>query len=259
MLLVVDAGNTTTRVGIQRQGHLTQLATASTRNTSQLIEQLQHQIAPLTETQAALPGHAHLDVALSSVVPQAEEAWLKWAAARQYPLFIVKGETATPLTNRYQSSSRLGGDRLAAAVGAVARLGAPVIVASLGTATVVDAVSSESQFLGGAICVGVQTGLAALAEKTAALPEVRADAPQSLIGSVTEDCLRAGASYGVAALLEGLAQRMREHIGADAPLALTGGHADLVSPLLRLEHHVFPTLTLEGLAAIWRHNHRRPA
>jgi type III pantothenate kinase len=257
MLLVVDVGNTTTRVGLWRQGEVTLYTTAPAGDSVHLPEQVQEEILRLAGAGTATRQDVQLEVALSSVVPSAEEIWRHWAAAHGHPIFIVRGDTPSPLVNRYRNPSQVGGDRIAAAVGAVGRLGAPVIVASLGTATFVDAVSSESEFLGGAICVGVQTGLAALAERTAGLPKVRADAPQSLIGSDTEDCLRAGAGYGVAALVEGLARRMRQELGKQAPLALTGGHADLISPLLNIEHQVLPALTLEGIAAIWEHNRRR--
>jgi type III pantothenate kinase len=257
MLLVVDVGNTATRVGFWQQGEVTPHTTAPTCDALQLAECVQKEVVRLANAEKEAGRDVQLDVALCSVVPSAEETWCHWAAAHGYPTFTLRGDTPSPLVNRYQSPSRLGGDRLAAAVGAVERLGAPVIVASLGTATFVDAVSSRREFLGGAICVGVQTGLAALADKTDALPGVRADAPQSLIGSDTEECLRSGAGYGAAALVEGLAQRMRQEIGTRAPLTLTGGHADLVSPLLRVEHQVLPTLTLEGIAAIWEHNRRR--
>jgi type III pantothenate kinase len=119
---------------------------------------------------------------------------------------------------------------------------------------VVDAVSAGREFLGGAVAIGVQSGLEALAEKTAALPRVEASRPQGMIGRDTEECLRAGAACGTAALVEGVAERMREEIGAGAPLVVTGGHAELVSRCLRGEHEVAPTLTLEGVAAVWEHN-----
>jgi len=139
-------------------------------------------------------------------------------------------------------------------VGAAQRLGAPVIVASLGTATVVDAVSADGEFLGGAIAAGVETGLAALAEHTRALPRVSVGAVSSPIGGDTTESLRAGAIHGTASLVAGLTQRMRGVVGAEAPLVLTGGHADLIAEHLGVECTVAPSLALEGLAAIWDHN-----
>ncbi len=252
MLLVADIGNTTTKVGAWEGGVVRAVSTSPTRGVSTLIGGL----SKLLEA-ADIAGGSDFQLALSSVVPEAEKAWLAWAEQEGRAAFVVRGDTPSPLVNRYRAPARLGGDRLAAAVGAVRRFGAPAIVASLGTVVVVDAVSPAAEFLGGAIWVGMATGFAALAERTAALPRVSSEPPSTPIGADTESCLHAGASYGTAALVEGLAARMRESVGQPAPLALTGGDAELLSFYLRAKHEVVPTLTLEGIGAIWEHNRER--
>lgn len=207
-----------------------------------------------SEARSVPPADA---LALCSVVPPAEEAWRKWAEQNGLDLFAIRGDTPAPLTNRYAQPAQLGPDRLCAAVGAVARLGAPVIVVSLGTATVVDAVSAERELLGGAIAAGVGTGLSALHEKTAALPSVTPRTPVGIIGLNTEDGLRAGAVLGTAALAEGLVARMRDVIGP-APVALTSGNAALIAPHLRGEDwSVYPTLLMEGAGLIWEFGRER--
>ncbi len=250
-LLVVDVGNTTTRAGVWREGEVQQVSVVSTLR-----------ILESVDTNAELDAIAEdlglrlLNVAISSVVPSAELIWARWCQEQGLPFLTIRGDTPTPLTSRYAEPGRLGPDRMANAVGAVRRLGAPVIVAGLGTATVVDAVSAKGEFLGGAIAVGLETGLAALADRTAALPRVEPDSPITPVGRDTEQCLQVGAVLGTAAAVEGLATRLREVIGEKAPLALTGGHAERVSAALRLEHSVFPYLTLEGIGAIWEHSIR---
>jgi len=250
-LLLVDIGNTTTRLARRRDRRLQDLSVAGTREASTLEE-----VAALAESVLGPPeaDSGELALAMCSVVPAAGEAWRQWCAARGVAALAVRGDTPTPLTNQYRAPDLLGGDRLAAAVGAARRLGTPVVVASLGTATVVDAVSAEGGFLGGAIAAGVETGLAALAEHTRALPLVTAAEVSSPIGRDTTESLRAGAIYGTASLVAGLTQQMRGVIGADAPLALTGGHANLIAEHLGMDCTVAPELTLEGLAAIWDYN-----
>lgn len=249
-LLVVDIGNTTTKVGAWKAGVVRAVSVSPTREVAAVI-------AGVSQLMAAADGAGGrgFEVALCSVVPEAERAWLEWAEREGREMFVVRGDTPSPLTNRYRAPARLGGDRLAAAVGAARRFGAPVIVASLGTVVVVDAVSPAKEFLGGAIWVGMATGFATLAERTAALPQVSAEAPSTPIGADTETCIHVGASYGTAALVEGLAERMREFIGEGAPLAVTGGEAELLSFYLKAKHEVAPTLTLEGIGSIWEHNH----
>ncbi len=246
-LLVVDIGNTTTKVGVWEAGSVAGLRVAPTREQTDPAESLR-QVA------AAVEAAGGLEVALSSVVAEATKAWADWCRQGNHPLFVVRGDSATPLVNRYRTPERLGPDRLAAAVGAWRRCGAPVIVVSVGTTVVVDAVSSDGEYLGGAIWVGMSGGFEALAQTTAALPKVSGQATSHPIGADTEACIRAGATYGTAALVEGLAARMRGTIGESAPLVVTGGDADTLSSYLKAEHELVPTLTLEGIAAIWEHN-----
>ncbi len=96
-----------------------------------------------------------------------------------------------------------------------------------------------------------------MSKGTSSLPSAEPADSAGPIGADTLDCLRAGAVHGAAALVEGLADRMREAVGRGARLVLTGGDADLISRHLRLEHEVVPALTLEGVAAVWEHNRGR--
>ena len=247
-LLVVDIGNTTTRVGLWSGREALEVAVFRTGEAGSA----ESAGVPPASVPPASDG-----LALCSVVPEAEAPWRTWAEQNGLAFLAISGDTPAPLTNRYEQPARLGGDRLCAAVGAVNRLGAPVIVVSLGTATVVDAVSAQRELLGGAIAAGVDTGLAALHERTAALPRVTAESPLSVIGRNTEEGLHAGAVLGTAALVEGLVARMREEIGP-AKVALTGGHAALIAPHLRdgEDWEVYPTLLMEGAGLIWEHHHR---
>jgi type III pantothenate kinase len=271
-LLVVDIGNTTTKVGAWNGTTVEAVSVTPTRETESLLESL---LLDSPGPRSLGEGGSTLrpsdsSVAICSVVPQAEAAWLQWCERNGRAPFIVRGDTPTPLVNRYRAPDRLGPDRLAAAVGAAHRFGAPAIVASLGTAVVVDAVSPSKEFLGGAIWVGMAAGFATLAERTG-LPDLApppaADGrrnlrdlrmiqgPSAPIGDDTQACLLAGAFHGTAALIDGLAQRMRAYMDGAAPLVLTGGDAEAITFFLREKHEVVPHLALIGSALIWEHNH----
>jgi type III pantothenate kinase len=247
----VDIGNTTTRVGSWDENAAEEIAVASTRD-----------IAVRTAPPADLAARVEQrcgptrGVALSSVVPEATTPWQAWAEDTGRELLVVRGDTPSPLSNAYRHPGRLGPDRWCAAVAAAQRLGTPAIFVLLGTATVVDAVSAEGAYLGGAIAIGVESGLAALHAATSALPKAEAAAPVGAIGRDTEESLRVGAVLGAAGLVEGLVRRMRAEIGEEAGVALSGGHAELLAPYLELMNCVVvPTLVLEGAGRIWGHNH----
>lgn len=248
-LLVVDVGNSTTRVGVWQDGEAREVAVLGTREIADSPDS-QLRLDAIAES----AGVERLRVGISAVVPQVETAWVRWCQERGVPFLAIHGDTPAPLVNRYAEPAQLGPDRLASAVGAVRRLGAPVIVASLGTATVLDAVSANREFLGGAIAAGIETGLVALSEKTAALHRIVLTGAAHAIGHNTEQCLRSGAVLGAAAMIEGLVARLRGTVGEAAPVALTGGHAAMVSEYLMVEHRLLPNLTLDGIGAIWEHN-----
>jgi len=247
-LLLVDIGNTAAKVGVWERSKLREVQILPTQEITRAA------VAGVVSRLVDRARRRGLEVALSAVSPQAEAVWLEWCQHHGVPCLTVRGDSPAPLVNRYANQRQLGPDRLATAVGAVQRLGAPVIAASLGTATVVDAVSGKREFLGGAIAAGVETGLRALSQSAAKLLLVSARSPSRVIGRTTREGLRSGAVLGAACLIEGLVQRMRLIVGENAPVALTGGHAELVSPHLRLEHTVSPNLTLDGLAAIWEYH-----
>lgn len=248
-LLVVDIGNTTTRAGVWQDGAARELRVIGTRSFMEASDTAE------LDSIVDAAGAERLRVAISSVVPDAEIAWTRWCQERGIPFMVIHGDTPTPLVNRYADPRQLGPDRLANAVAAVRRVGAPVVVAGLGTATIVDAVSAEKEFLGGAIAAGVETGVMALSGMAAGLPLIPLRALVPDIGGKTDDCMRIGAVVGAAALMEGLATRFRALIGQGAPLVLTGGNASIVAGHLLLEHTVFPHLTLEGIGTIWEYSH----
>lgn len=251
-LLVVDIGNTTTKAGVWDGHAIGPSSSCPTQESGELLERVSQLAAAVGHD-----GTQKLDVALCSVVPEAEKTWLAWCEHEGRTAFVVRGDTPTPLVNRYLTPARLGPDRLATAVAATQRFGVPVIAACVGTAIFVDAVSANNEYLGGAIWVGMAAGLSLLAQRAKTLPQVTIKPPSTAIGGETEACLHAGAIYGTAGLIDALASKMKETIGEDAPLVLTGGNSELLSHYLNKAHEVVPTLTLEGVATIWEHNHRK--
>lgn len=144
---------------------------------------------------------------------------------------------------------RVGGDRLAAALGAYARAGGAALVADVGTAITVDVVGPDGAFEGGAIAPGPALALSALGQAAELLPSLEVRAPGAALGKDTEAAMLSGCLHGAAALIEGLAKRLREAEPAcrAAPLFLTGGGAELLSGLIRVPHRRIEGLVLEGL------------
>jgi type III pantothenate kinase len=192
--------------------------------------------------------------AICSVVPKASDGWRLCCRklSKKEPL-IIAGSTSTPLKNLYSDPDELGPDRLAAAVAAAAFHGTPVIVVSIGTAVTVDAVSGKGEFLGGAIAIGPETALEALAQRAARLPEVEFSPEAAPIGRSSSDCLKSGALFGTVGAINELVRLQREELGRDTRLVLSGGLWEFVAPRIAGVSAVEPDLVLQGVRLIWEH------
>ncbi len=73
-----------------------------------------------------------------------------------------------------------------------------------------------------------------------------------VIGTNTEDCIRSGLIAGTAAMLEGMIDRIEDHLGEPASRVVTGGLAGLIWPECRRTLHYEPHLLLSGLLDMTR-------
>jgi type III pantothenate kinase len=195
-------------------------------------------------------------VALCSSVPSITAA-VREMTQRYFGFaaIVVEPGIKTGMPILYENPKEVGPDRIADAVGAYDLFGGPTIVVDFGTATTLEAISAEGEYLGGAILPGVEISLEALFGRAAALRKVELVAPRSVIGKNTVESIQIGALYGFAGQVDNLARRMVEELG-DATVVATGGLASLISPYSELITETEPWLTLHGLRLIFEKNRR---
>ena len=194
-------------------------------------------------------------VILGSVVPQLTGT--VQAMARRYfgvePLTIEPG-TKTGMPILYENPSEVGADRIVNGIAAYERFGRtanrPLIVVDFGTATTLDAISAKGEYLGGAICPGVQISADALFQRAARLPRIDVRKPTRIVGQTTVGAMEAGLFYGYVGMVEGLVRRMSDELGGNAICVATGGLADVISPETSLIQHVDPDLTLQDRKSV---------
>ena len=165
--------------------------------------------------------------------------------------FVSSAERAG-LRNRYRQPAQLGCDRFAAAIGARALFPErALIVAGCGTATTVDAVSADGEFVGGMILPGLSLMTASLAGNTAQLPQVslQADAAHPFADH-TDAAIVSGCLAAQAGAIERALAAYRTAQGADVACILTGGAADLIAPQLSVAHERIDNLVLIGLQTV---------
>ncbi len=250
MLLVIDVGNTGTVVGIV-DGDVV-VARWEITTTARTVDEYVLAIDALLES----GGHRVSSAALASVVPEATRV-LRAALPRiaGSPPVVVGPGVRTGLSIDLDNAREVGADRVAGAVGAIDRYGAPVITVDFGTATTVDLVDAASSFRGGAIAVGIGVGAEALVASTSALRRVELSEPSHSVGRSTVEAVQSGMVFGFAGMVDGLVSRMKNEADIE-PVAVvaTGGFAPLIGPLCDQITHVDADLTLWGLALIHRRN-----
>jgi len=86
------------------------------------------------------------------------------------------------VTNGYTTPSALGSDRWAGLIGAHAAFpGEPLLIATFGTATTLEALRADGVFVGGLIAPGWSLMMRSLGEHTAQLPTLDANAARGLL------------------------------------------------------------------------------
>ncbi len=192
---------------------------------------------------------------MSSVVPPLN-APLSSAVKKitgKKPLLVGSG-MKTGLNIKVDNPKTVGGDRIVAAVAAIAQYEGPIIIIDMGTATTMDVVDKAGSYIGGVILPGVKVSLNSLVSNTAQLPQINLDVPKRTIGKNTVECMRNGIMYGNAATLDGIIERMEEELGEKATLVATGGMARFITPLCKHEITYVPDLLLRGLLILYRQN-----
>jgi type III pantothenate kinase len=171
---------------------------------------------------------------------------------------IVEPGVNTTMPILYENPAEVGADRIVNGIAAFERFGRsaarPMVVVDFGTATTLDAITAKGEYLGGAICPGVQISADALFQRAARLPRIDVRKPPRVIGRTTVGAMEAGLFWGYVGMVEGLVRRMSDELGGQALCIATGGLAEVIAPETSLIEHVDADLTLYGLRLVWERN-----
>ena len=248
MILLFDIGNTHAHLGLA--------------NAHRVMKQIDSPTAGWRDGSAATRvkkcvGGAQLDgAALCSVVPSVTPL-IERFVRQTWKLITLE---LTPKTLRgvgidYPQPQTIGPDRLANAVAARRRFGAPVVVVDFGTAVTFDVVDVRGNYIGGVIAPGLAAMTDYLHEKTALLPRIKIREFKSPVGKSTEEAMLVGAVHGYRGLIRGLVTELKRELRAKKlPVVATGGYAKLIAAKLPEISAVEPNLTLEGLRLVWLAN-----
>ena len=253
MLLIIDIGNSATKLGIYQKDELIHSFKMSTKRsvTSDevwlyMAQFFEHNHIPIDRIRGA---------AISSVVPPMNHAVTNAIRKRlNLEPFIVGENLLCRMSCCYENPRELGADRLVDAWAAYKLTGGPAVVVDFGTATTCDAVSAEGDFVSGMIFPGLQVSVNALYERTSKLTKIEIlKAPTPHIKNTVES-MQLGAYYGYLGAVERMIATMKEIVGQDAAVVATGGFSHLFEDE-QIFDRIVPHLQLDGIRMLYKqHN-----
>jgi type III pantothenate kinase len=250
MLLVLEVGNTNTKIGVY-DGDRLLVSWRLTSRREQTADEYGLFVETLFRTRGVDPRGIR-GIAISNVIPPVQQT-LELMCEKYFGIapYSVEPGVNTPMPLEVDNPREVGADRITKSVAAAAIYGPPLIVVDLGTATTFDCVSAAGAFIGGAIAPGIATATEALVARAARLYRVELVRPKEAIGRNTVTNMQSGVVYGYAGLVDGLVARMKAEMAGQAKVIGTGGYAMLIAEAARSIDHVNVDLGLEGLRLLY--------
>ena len=248
MILSIDAGNTLATCGLF-DGDKLLLQFRLTTN----INASSDEIGVFMRSALRENGFDWKDitkVGCCSVVPQMNYSIA--SACQKYlgrDVLFIQGGIKTGLKLKYSNPKEIGADLIAAAMGAVSlHKDCNLVIVDMGTATTLELITKDKEYLGGSIMPGLKISVDALASGTATLPSVEITKPNHICGNTTTEAIQSGLYYGTAGAIKEMCYLYEKNVfHGDKPIIIgTGGFAKVFSEY-NLFDYVIPELVLLGV------------
>lgn len=236
MDIVIDSGNSVTKIGIFNGSELSQVQEFS------FIDEV------IDFVNKVIPDN----LILSTVKYKPDD--FKNSLIVPGVFLVLNHKTPVPLKNSYKTPETLGTDRIASAVGALSLFpGKTALIIDIGTCITYDLVLDSGEYLGGSISPGIEMRFQSLHTYTANLPMVENDWKYETPGKTTRDAIKSGVINGVIAECEGFIQQYNNKYD-NLTVILTGGQYKLFES--NSKHNIFavPNLVMTGLHRILQYN-----
>ncbi len=232
MKLLIDAGNTRIKWAFVKGDEWLRTGSLPIEQASELAQHLND----ISQVQ---------QIWVSNVA--GEKVAQKIRALGSYPVnFIAAREVQCGVRNNYADAAQLGSDRWAALIAAWHILGQACLVVNCGTATTVDALSNQGEFMGGLILPSVAMMQRSLVEGTAQLKAGLGEYAAFPLN--TADAIFSGAVQASCGAIQRQHDLLQNHA---ASILLSGGASAMLLPYLNnLSIRESDNLVLQGLWVI---------
>lgn len=255
MILLFDIGNTNIVLGLCEQGTIFntfRFITNASLTEDDYYQKIKLAIKEYTQN-SKVEG-----AILSSVVPQLDHIFINLVKKYYHIKPIVVGPgLKSDLKLKIENTKQLGADLLCDALGAYYKYGGPAIIVDMGTATKLIVVSQNKEFLGGAICAGIQGSLDSLVNTTSKLSRTFLEVPTKYINNETSTCIQSGIVYGHICMIDGMIAKFKKELGTEnIRVILTGGYSSMIKDALETKVIYDPNLLLDGLYFMYQKNRK---
>lgn len=167
---------------------------------------------------------------------------------------IFSHNTPLPITLNYKTPETLGLDRIAGVIGANTIFPENnVLVVDAGSAITFDIITNDKVFLGGNISPGINMRYKALNTFTNKLPLLEINETFQTLGQTTKDAIVSGVQYGILAEVEAYITQFEEKF-SNLKVIITGGDTFFFERNLKKLIFAEPFLVLKGLNRIIEYN-----
>ena len=233
MNLIIDIGNTATKLAVFQLDKIIEVQTISTKEMVFEVEKLLEKFSEIRQ-------------GLMSTVRTMDNSEVE-TLQKLLPIKILEASFKLPFENRYDTPLTLGVDRLALMAAAVKQCpNKNVLVIDAGSCITYDFMDADQNYLGGAISPGLEMRYKSLEAFTSNLPLLPKSIPNQRIGSSTEASIHSGVVHGVLQEIEGTI-KVYQNKYPDLTVILTGGDADFLCKQFKISIFANSIFLLEGL------------
>ncbi|NWG28248.1 MAG: type III pantothenate kinase [Ignavibacteriaceae bacterium] len=244
MLLTIDIGNTNIKSAFFENSLMKEFNVHT--NTGKALEYFSK--------------HKFEEAAICSVNPAVEKLISDNICSKGISTFRISVENKFNLKIKYRTPATLGMDRVCSVAGALdiaekeklLSIGQYLITIDFGTATTINILSPDREFIGGLIAPGITTMLKSLNEKTANLPLPDLNNYKGLIGDSTSTSIISGVITATTGLINETIGKLSSENNEQLPVIFaTGGNAGFIIPHLKYKVIFEEALVLKGLKVLY--------
>ena len=249
MQLAIDIGNTDVVFGLYDQKQwIHQWRTPSSEELS--VERLGYKLASELLELGRYPKDIERTI-ISSVVPDLLPLLVEMVERITGKNSVLLGpEFYDLLSIKITQVNEIGTDLVANALAAYNQFRDYCIIVDFGTALTFTTIGADGTVLGVAIAPGLKTAIGSLFQKTAQLPEVPLELPDSAIGKTTIHAIQAGTMMGYIGMVRFLLEQIKTELKVPCKVIATGGLSSRLPPLKEDFDIIDPMLTMRGLILV---------